>query len=221
MKNRAFTLLELLVVITIIGILSSIVIVSMSGSTDSATIAKGKAYAQQIHALLAANAVGIWNFDEGTGTTLTDISGYGNNGTLNKGANGTGLNWVASDIEGTAIQFDGVDDYVTTNKVGLTGIGIVRDFTMSVWVKHSTGSGTKNQPIIASSKSSGSSRSSLILLGVDYGGPKWTFAVYTDSYSSIHSDLGDPDVNWHFLAGTYDGSNMFFYLDGVLINSTY
>jgi prepilin-type N-terminal cleavage/methylation domain-containing protein len=51
-KQKAFTLLELLVVITIIGILSSIVIVSMSGSTDSANIAKGKAYSQQIHALL-------------------------------------------------------------------------------------------------------------------------------------------------------------------------
>jgi len=136
-SNRAFTLLELLVVITIIGILSSIVIVSMSGSTDSATIAKGKTYAQQVHALLGSNAVGVWNFDEGAGTTLTDISGYGNNGTLNKGANGTGLDWVPSDIEGTALQFDGVDDYVGCgNKASLNVAS--GDITVESWINLST-----------------------------------------------------------------------------------
>jgi len=107
MNNRAFTLLELLVVITIIGILSSIVIVSMSGSTYSATIAKGKAYAQQVHALLGANAVGVWNFDEGTGDTVYDISGYGNDGTLVGDTH-----FIDSDIEGHALSFDGTGDYV-------------------------------------------------------------------------------------------------------------
>ena len=131
--EKSFTLLELLVVITIIGILSSIVIVSMSGSTDSATIAKSKSYAQQVHALLGANAVGIWNFDEGTGITLTDISGYGNDGTLNKGANGTGLDWVASDIEGTALQFDGVDDYVLADNIPELNFG-TNNFTLSGWI---------------------------------------------------------------------------------------
>ena len=132
-SNRAFTLLELLVVITIIGILSSIVIVSMSGSTDSATIAKGKTYAQQVHALLGSNAVGVWNFDEGAGTTLTDISGYGNNGTLNKGANGTGLDWVSSDIGGTALQFDGVDDYV--NVSNSASLNPTTAITIETWLK--------------------------------------------------------------------------------------
>jgi prepilin-type N-terminal cleavage/methylation domain-containing protein len=136
LSNRAFTLLELLVVITIIGILASIVVVSMSGSTDSATIAKGKAYAQQVHALLGANAVGVWNFDEGIGTTLTDISGYGNNGTLNKGANGTGLDWVYSDIEGTALQFDGVDDYVDCGNN--SSLDITDEITVESWVKMNT-----------------------------------------------------------------------------------
>jgi len=128
--QKSFTLLELLVVITIIGILSSIVIVSMSGSTDSATIAKGKAYAQQVHALLGANAVGVWNFDEGTGTTLTDISGYGNNGIINRGANGTGLEWFNSDIEGFVLMYDGVDDRVDlTNKYTFTA-----DHTIGMWI---------------------------------------------------------------------------------------
>jgi prepilin-type N-terminal cleavage/methylation domain-containing protein len=139
MNNRAFTLLELLVVITIIGILSSIVIVSMSGSTDSATIAKGKTYAQQVHALLGANAAGVWNFDEGTGTTAYDISGYGNNGALNKGANGTGMDWVDSDIEGTALQFDGVDDYVGFSQN--PSLKITDTVTLESWVFATMGTG--------------------------------------------------------------------------------
>jgi len=127
MENRAFTLLELLVVITIIGVLASIVVVSMSGSTDSATIAKGKAYAQQVHALLGSNAVGIWNFDEGTGDTVYDISGYGNDGTL---AGDT--HFVPSDIEGYALSFDGTGDYVdiTTNLSSY----ITDEITIEMWI---------------------------------------------------------------------------------------
>jgi prepilin-type N-terminal cleavage/methylation domain-containing protein len=134
MNNRAFTLLELLVVITIIGILSSIVIVSMSGSTDSATIAKGKAYAQQIHALLGASAVGVWNFDEGTMDTCSptqdacDISGYNNHGTFMGDTH-----YVDSDIGGYALSFDGAGDYVNCgndNSLGITG-----DITIASWVK--------------------------------------------------------------------------------------
>jgi prepilin-type N-terminal cleavage/methylation domain-containing protein len=128
MNNRAFTLLELLVVITIIGILSSIVIVSMSGSTDSATIAKGKAYAQQVHALLGANAVGVWNFDEGTGTIVRDISGYGNDGTLEGNTH-----FVSSDIKRYALSFDGNDDYVSINNLDVD-LSSGRKNTVDFWI---------------------------------------------------------------------------------------
>jgi len=133
MKNKAFTLLELLVVITIIGILSSIVVVSMSGSTDSATIAKGKAYAQQVHALLGANAVGVWNFDEGIVNTCSptqdacDISGYNNHGTFVGDTK-----YVDSDIEGYTLSFDGSGDYVdisNKNNFKLT------TYTIEAWIK--------------------------------------------------------------------------------------
>jgi len=215
MKNRAFTLLELLVVITIIGILSSIVIVSMSGSTDSATIAKGKAYAQQVHALLGANAVGVWNFDEGTGTTLTDISGYGNDGTLNKGANGTGLDWVASDIEGTALQFDGVDDYVDCgNGVSLRSYPL----TLEAWIK-TTDSGA-NKGII-NKYISGSGNGYQIYIG---GGrlKAWYFKDFSN-YTRQDADVADGGLinngNWHHIIYTVDSDGGKMYVDSVLKNT--
>ena len=65
-----------------------------------------------------ANLVGYWPFDEGSGTTSTDASGNGHDATLN----GT-LAWTLSDViadpvlasdevPGTALAFDGSDDYV-------------------------------------------------------------------------------------------------------------
>jgi len=133
MNNRAFTLLELLVVITIIGILSSIVIVSMSGSTDSATISKGKAYAQQIYALLGHQSVLSLNFNENDtdtcpgGKDVCDASGYGNHGTLIGDAH-----FVSSDIDGYALSFDGSGDYVNLPTGIFTGW---IEGTITLWIK--------------------------------------------------------------------------------------
>jgi prepilin-type N-terminal cleavage/methylation domain-containing protein len=136
MNNRAFTLLELLVVITIIGILSSIVIVSMSGSTDSATIAKGKAYAQQVHALLGHEAVLDLNFNEDDydvcpdGSDVCDTSGHNNHGTIYN----NGAAYILSSIDGYALSFDGVDDHV--NIPYKDNLNVVdNSFTFEAWIK--------------------------------------------------------------------------------------
>lgn len=48
MKNKSFTLIELLVVIAVIGLLSSIVLVSMKGAKEKARIAKAQQEIGQI-----------------------------------------------------------------------------------------------------------------------------------------------------------------------------
>ena len=59
----AFTLIELLVVIAIIGILSGLIITTMSGATESARIAKLKVYSNSVRNTLGANLVSEWKFD--------------------------------------------------------------------------------------------------------------------------------------------------------------
>jgi hypothetical protein len=78
--------------------------------------------------------VGYWSFDNGSGLSATDKSGYGNNGTLTNGP--TWSSSVPPAITFTnpyALDFDGVDDYVD---VGIPGvIKFDNQHTISMWVR--------------------------------------------------------------------------------------
>jgi len=54
--------------------------------------------------------VGYWKFDEGSGTTAYDSSGYNNNGTIYSSST-PNATWTTGKV-GNALSFDGVDDYV-------------------------------------------------------------------------------------------------------------
>ncbi len=73
-----FTIIELLVVIAIIGLISSVVLVSMRGSTGKAKIAKGMEFSQTILNVVGSEIVLALNLDG----SATDKSGYNNNATL-------------------------------------------------------------------------------------------------------------------------------------------
>ena len=56
-----------------------------------------------------AGLVAAYGFNEGTGTTVTDISGNGNNGTI------SGATWTTSGKYGNALVFNGTNALVTIN----------------------------------------------------------------------------------------------------------
>ena len=74
-----------------------------------------------------------WHFDEGTGAAVTDYSGHGRTGTLVNGPT-----WVTGEVaparappaHGTALQFDGREDYVTAPSIALER----RSFSVAGWV---------------------------------------------------------------------------------------
>ena len=61
-----------------------------------------------------ADLVGLWRFNEGTGTTVYDLSGNGNDGTLEGDPE-----WVDTP-KGGGIKLDGVDDHVYVPDFSLT-----------------------------------------------------------------------------------------------------
>jgi len=213
MNNKAFTLLELLVVITIIGILSSIVIVSMSGSTDSATIAKGKAYAQQVHALLGHEAVLDLNFNENTtgtcsdGKDVCDASGYGNHGIFIGDTR-----FVPSDIGGYALSFDGAGDYVDCG--GDNIFNISNAITVGVWIKSSASSAYRT--VISKGYSDDLSYS--LRIARDTEPIKAFFSIKNISETKKSAGTYNNIVNnqWFHLVGIYDGSQVCLYVNGIL-----
>ncbi len=84
----------------------------------------------------ASDLAAAWQFEEGSGTTTTDATGNGNDGTL---IGGTA--WTTSSRTGdAALVFDGVDDYVQTAGSSLD-LSTATNFTLSAWFKTDTTAG--------------------------------------------------------------------------------
>lgn len=158
---------------------------------------------------LITGCISYWKFDENTGTTLNDATGNGNTGTF-QGT--TGSQWVAGKIN-SGLAFDGTDNYVSTT----TQFTSPTAFTISCWVKSTVSNGNKifgfenNQ----TGNTSGSF-DRMIYLGTD--GQAY-FGIYNGSTLSLPGGVID-DGNWHMCTGTYDGTNMVFYINGTLHAST-
>jgi hypothetical protein len=114
-----------MVTIAIVGLLVVIALVSFSGQTDKARIAKTLQWSRSIEHLLGADAVGIWTFDEGSGTTAIDSSGYGNDGTIY----GASYTTDTPSGYGYALEFNGMGDYVR-----IQGDFDPRNLSLSMWV---------------------------------------------------------------------------------------
>ncbi|MCX6761080.1 MAG: prepilin-type N-terminal cleavage/methylation domain-containing protein [Candidatus Nealsonbacteria bacterium] len=194
MKQRAFTLIELLVLIAIIGIVSSIVLVNLSGNREKAKIARGLSFSQSINHALGADAVGIWGFGEEVGSIAHDSSGYGNNGNI------IGASFTKGML-GSALVFDGSNDYVDTPYVQSN----VTAYTIEVWVK-TTDAGISR--VFVQDRGSGAGKSLTLGIGTTgggHGGPgKVGFEVDSNNIDiGISSVQTINDGNWHHVAGVW------------------
>lgn len=193
--NTGFTLIELLVVVAILGLLASIVMVSLAGSREKARIATALQFESSIaHGL---EPVLDMSFDSGT---AVDGSGLGNNGTMNGGVavstdtvTGSGKSW----------SFDGVDDYVKVpynSSMNLSG----NNETVLLWVKHNN---STNVFIIGRTDWKRRLRGSTLAI-IDSGNIFYTLSV-----------AGSNDNRWHLVGYTINGNTISSYVDGKLIQT--
>jgi prepilin-type N-terminal cleavage/methylation domain-containing protein len=124
--KKGFTLVEMLVVIAIIGLLASIVLVYLGSVRDKARIAAGLQFSANVHHALGVEAVGLWDFNEGSGTTVKDDSGNNNNGTI------SGATYMTDTFSksGYSLKFDGADYIIIPDTVFSE---INQYITISVW----------------------------------------------------------------------------------------
>ncbi|MDD5555230.1 MAG: LamG domain-containing protein [Candidatus Pacebacteria bacterium] len=224
--RKSFTLIEILVVIVIIGIISAFIIVSMSGVSSRANIAKGQVFSNSLKNSLMLNLISEWRLDDASGTTAQDH--WGTNPGVWSGAGGgayTSPSWRTSSecVSGGCLAFDGTDDYVDCGNNVPIGLS---SFTFSFWTKTSR-SGTAQVAVSRAASTTGwvgrfqipaaADRNSLFYVTNGYNHDIYR---YLNPYGSSSNNT---DNKWHYFVGTCDRSQAKppdVYLDGNLLNGS-
>ena len=151
----------------------------------------------------------------GSGTTWTDLSGNGNNGTL---VNGVGYN---SGNLGS-LTFDYTNDYITTT--GMENFLYTNGITVSVWHYNGGGTGFYRGVVTNGTVAYRFGGFDLRYGREDYFGGtnngtklNWriTNAASVASSRSIYANVNE----WHHYVGTYDNTTVRVYKDGQLFDS--
>jgi len=154
----------------------------------------------------------------GTGTTWTDISGNGNNGTLTNGP-------VFGTASGGEITFDGVDDYVNCGTLGNFGSSLsTNSITMEFAFKSSYTAGIKQFGII----NSGSATLLCVNFNRDendnYSAGKTTFSLRDNSGLTLGVSMNaNIYSNSYFIVSVsrnISNNQVKFYVNGVPVNVT-
>ena len=138
--------------------------------------------------------VAYWNFNEGKGSLLHDLTGNGNHGKIH------GAEWVKCG-RGHALRFDGTDDYVdcgTGPSLNITG-----PITLEAWVLPEFAS--PGEPGIV-----GKFYDSYAL--TYYKGQCWWYISKGGNNALASLEIG----SWQHIAGTFDGKDIRLYLNGRL-----
>ncbi len=172
-------------------------------------------------ALAAPSVVGLWRFDEGSGTNVSDSSGLGNNGAL-QGSNGQLPTWTNGQTGfGNALLFtnDGVNyTYVAVPGSGSLMIGQTptNAWTITVWA-YEDSDGTSNfvstfgRMVVIDDGTAQQLES-----GASDDDEFYTWARTTGAWQLGWGGTSVTPLldQWEHVAIVYDGTNMTFYLNG-------
>jgi hypothetical protein len=161
---------------------------------------------------------GWWPMYEGSGQTVHDLSGHGNNGTLGStpSADSNDPTWIKGWLFGSALRFDGDDFVRIPNKPQLNSANL----TVSTWVRGSASPGTARY--IVGKGATGCESASYGLYTGPTGGLR--FYIWDAAHGAIGSGIVDPSQiwngKWHHVAGTWDGTTAKLFVDGKLISGS-
>jgi hypothetical protein len=114
------------------------ILIQSRATDDSANIGNPLASVSVNVTLLPTSAsrlVASYNFNQASGTTLSDLSGNGHNGTI------TNATWTNSGHTGSALSFNGSSSWVTID--GSSSLNLVNGMTLEAWIKPANGTGPR------------------------------------------------------------------------------
>jgi prepilin-type N-terminal cleavage/methylation domain-containing protein len=156
----------------------------------------------------SSGLVGYWKFDEGSGTNAAESSGGGNGATLFDSPT-----WTTGKVGSGALTFD-ASSWQSTYTANTSTTQPTTAVSLAFWMKAGTTNGI--QHVIAADTNADS---------LTHGYGAWLQNNYFEFYAVTYSGGGlmisySDTTNWHHVVGTFDGSNVRLYLDGVLNGST-
>ncbi len=157
-----------------------------------------------------------------TSTKAADVSGYQNDGTI------SGAAWTSAGMLDSALQFDGIDDYVDCGNSST--LDTIDEITIELWMKPEEKQEVcwdeykdkGNYGVIAKAEEGilGNIWSLQWSWQLRYGSPDncslgFQFNGYEgDKWVTVKQNL--TPGKWYYVAGTFDGTNIKCYLNGVL-----
>jgi hypothetical protein len=154
------------------------------------------------------DSVGIWTFDNVKGDTVNDDSGKGNNGKIIAGGK------IVDGKFGKAIQLDGTSQYVEVPDSD--SLDITDAVTMMCWFFWD-GAGDGWQTLFSKGPMSGTNENYALFINTASG---YFHFILTPGGARLNTDSPNGVTKkgeWQFVAATWDGKNINFYLDGKMI----
>jgi prepilin-type N-terminal cleavage/methylation domain-containing protein len=209
MKQKSFTLIEILVVIVVIGVLSAFILVGMSSITSSANIAKSKAFLNSMDNSLLLARVSQWKLDNSSGTD----SWSGKTATL---VNSPTL--TPNCAQDSCYTFNGTSQYAWIADDAVFNFGLY--MSAFVWIKGAAQSG---RTIFAQYDDSVNNKRVWQIATENNTAPydKLRLRLSADgtNYSAWSSTGVILDNVWHFVGFTFNNTLINIYIDGKVDSS--
>ena len=163
--------------------------------------------------------VGYWPLNEGAGSFAYDLSGGNTTGTWNGNASGTSGYYSPGYNQNWEGYFNGINNYISVGSS--TRIEPIQAGTYAAWVDPIANCAPGGYGIVIADESVYYDENGVALLCDDADDISLEIGSVNTSWNAIDTPGYKFTPNtWFFVAGTWDGSNMKLYVNGVLVGST-